>query len=701
MRARIFKIILWGAAAGAGIVVVALVWLAATLPLAGGTEPPGGPSLLIEDATGRVFASRGVFRGERVKLAELPPYVPAAAVAIEDHRFYSHFGIDFIGIGRALFANLRAGGVREGGSTITQQLAKLQFLSPERTLRRKLQEAMVALWLECRLSKDEILARYLNTAYFGAGAWGIDGAARRYFLKSARELTLPEAAMLAGLLKAPSAWSPVRAPEAAKARAETVLAAMVETGAITAAQEASARAHPATVALAPDTAAGWNWAADWVAGEVGQITGPVTADFRVATTLDPELQEIAEKVVAGVLEKEGPAKHASEAALVALAPDGAVLAMVGGTDYAKSQFNRATQAKRQAGSLFKLFVYLAAFESGYSPQSEMLDAPITVGDWSPENYNGVYRGRVTLREAFAESLNSVAVRLSEAIGHDRVIRIAQELGLTSPIPDVPSLALGTSQHTLLELTRAYASVVAGTHTIEPYVVSAIKGPSSRLYQRAAATADRPPWPARDAMMGLLRAVIRDGTGRNADYGRPAVGKTGTTQDFRDAWFIGATADATVGVWVGNDDNSPMNGVTGGSLPATIWRRFMEEADKRKGALAGNAGPAVDAQALRGVPRIIDTATLAFGPRIVRLAGVEGQGGALARNMAEYLSGKEVACMPSGAAHRCEVGGYDLAEVVLWNGGGRAAPDAAPALKAAESKARAERRGIWSGIARGG
>jgi 1A family penicillin-binding protein len=701
VRGRIVKGILWGAAAAAGLVVVALVWLAATLPLAGGTEPPGGPSLLIEDATGRVFASRGVFRGERVKLAELPPYVPAAAVAIEDRRFYSHFGIDLLGIGRALIANLRAGGVREGGSTITQQLAKLQFLSPERTLRRKLQEAMLAIWLELRLSKDEILARYLDSAYFGAGAWGIDGAARRYFLKSARDLTLPEAAMLAGLLKAPSAWSPARDPAAAKARAETVLEAMVETGAISEAEAASARAHPAAVALAPDTAAGWDWAADWVAGEVARITGPVTADFRVATTLDPELQEIAEKAVADVLAKEGRAKHASEAALVALAPDGAVLAMVGGRDYARSQFNRATQAKRQAGSLFKLFVYLAAFENGYTPESEMLDAPITIGGWSPENYNGVYRGRVSLREAFAESLNSVAVRLSEAVGHERVIRIARELGLTEPIPDVPSLALGTSQHTLLALTRAYAAVVAGTRAVEPYVVTAIKGPSAPLYRRVAPAAERPPWPARDAMMRLLRAVMREGTGRRADYGRPAVGKTGTTQDFRDAWFIGATADATVGVWVGNDDDSPMSGVTGGSLPATVWRRFMEEADRRKGGRGGDAGPVVDARVLRGVPRVVDTATLAFGARIVRLAGVEGERGEPARDMAAYLGGKEVVCTPSGAAHRCEVGGYDLAEVVVWNGGARAAPDAAPALKSAEAAARAARRGIWAGIARGG
>jgi 1A family penicillin-binding protein len=695
VRGRILRILGWSTAAAAGLFVVALFWLAATLPLAGGTEPPGGPSLLIEDATGRVFASRGVFRGERVTLAELPPYVPAAAVAIEDHRFYRHFGIDLIGIGRALFTNLRAGGVREGGSTITQQLAKLQFLSPERTLRRKLQEAMLALWLELRLSKEEILARYLDTAYFGAGAWGIDGAARRYFLKSARELTLPEAAMLAGLLKAPSLWSPVRDPEAAKRRAETVLAAMQDAGAITEAQAAAARAQPAAVALAPDAGAGWNWAADWVAAEVARITGPVTANFRVTTTLDPELQDIAEKVVAEVLEKEGAARNASEAALVALRPDGAVLAMVGGRDYTKSQFNRATQARRQAGSLFKLFVYLAAFEAGYAPESEAIDQPITVGTWVPENFNGVYRGAVTLRRAFAESLNSVAVQLSERVGRGRVIQLAQELGLGSAVPDLPSIALGTSEHTLLELARAYATVAVGTRALEPHVVSAINGPSARLYQRAATGDERPPWPARDAMVSLLRDVIRSGTGRSADYGRPAAGKTGTTQDFRDGWFIGFTADATVGVWVGNDDNAPMEGVTGGTLPAAIWRRFMEAADARKTALVGSSGPAVDALVLRGVPRVVDTATLAFGPRIVRLAGVEGAAGGFAQTMSEYLKGKQVACTPSGTAHRCEVGGYDLAEVVLWNGGGRASPDAAPALKSAESNARAQRRGIWA------
>lgn len=698
MRARILKTLGWGTVAAVTILGAALVWLLATLPLSRGEAASRAPSLLLEDATGRVFASRGVFRGQRVELAALPPHVPAAVIAIEDRRFYRHFGLDLVGIARALVRNVRSGAVREGASTLTQQLAKIEYLSPERSLRRKLQEVLLALWLELRLSKDEILARYLDNAYFGAGAWGIDGAARRYFLKSARELTLAEAAMLAGLLRAPSALSPVRDAEAAKARAETVLAAMVETGAIGEAEAAAARAHPATVALAPDTAAGWNWAADWAASEVARITGALSADFRVATTLDPELQEIAEKVVGEVLEKEGARKHAGEAALVALAPDGAVLAMVGGRDYARSQFNRATQARRQAGSLFKLFVYLAAFEAGYSAETEIVDHPVAVGDWRPENFKGVYRGRVSLRQAFAESLNSVAVQLSESVGRDQVVRIARELGLESPIPDVPSIALGTSQHTLLELTRAYAAIAAGLGPIEPYLVRAISGPDTRLYQRVAPGGERPYWPARNALVSLLREAVRSGTGRGADYGRPAAGKTGTTQDFRDAWFIGFTADATVGVWVGNDDDSPMADVTGGTLPATIWRRFMAMADERKSTLvAAGRSAVVEVGVLRGQPRVVDTGTLAFGTRLVRLAGVEGERGAPVRTMAEYLRGKEVACIPVGAAHRCEVAGYDLAEVVLWNGGARATSDAAPALKAAESAARAGRRGIWTAV----
>ena len=658
---RALRVLGWGVAALSLALVVAIGWLSATLPLGGGMRPPEQPSLLIEDVQGRVFASRGVFRGERLSPQNLPKDAAAAIVAVEDRRFWSHPGIDVVGIMRALFANIRAGGVREGGSTITQQLAKMMFLSPERTIRRKAQEAILAVWLELQLSKEEILARYLDSAYFGAGAWGLDGAARRYFLKSPQELTLAESAMLAGLVKAPSIWSPVRDLAAAQGRAEVVLAAMVETGAITEDQAAAARAAPAKPAFAPDTAGGWNWYADWIGAEVTRLMGPVPANFRVETTLDPELQEIAEAVVAKWLDREGGKRRVSEAALVSLAHDGAVLAMVGGRDYGKSQFNRVTQAKRQPGSLFKLFVYLAGFEAGYSPESEASDQPISIGDWSPENFGGTYRGRVTLRQAFAESLNSVAVQLSEAVGRDKVIAMAQRLGLTSPILDVPSLALGTSQHTVLEMTRAFAAVAAGAASVEAYGIRAIRSPSGILYTRGS-VAPEPATYRRAEMLSLLRAVVRQGTGRGADYGRPVAGKTGTTQDHRDAWFIGFTADAVVGVWVGNDDNSPMDQVTGSGLPVQIWRDFMAEADRRKGeAVAAMQAEARRSTRLEGRPRIIDTATLSFdGGTIAKLAGLEGQGGAAAREMADWLAGKRVECEPTGAAWRCVVDQWDLA-----------------------------------------
>jgi len=397
--------------------------------------------------------------------------------------------------------------------------------------------------------------------------------------------------MLVGLIKAPSQFSPARDLEAARARAAVVLDAMVDDGALDPEQAEAAKHAPASVAAATAEAAlGGNFFADWIARDVGQMLGPVRGDFRVDTTLDPELQDAAEQAIDKHLGREGATRNASEAALVALAYDGAVLAMVGGRDYGLSQFNRATQARRQVGSAFKLFVYLAAIEAGYTPNSEVVDRPVSVGSWSPENFGGTYRGPVTLRTAFAESLNSVSVQLTEQVGHAHVIRIARALGMESPIEDVPSLALGTSEHTLLEVTRAYAAVAANA-AVAPYGVRAITaGGKQTLYEHRRQSA--PPlmsW-QRGPIIDLLRASVRGGTGRGAFYGRPAAGKTGTTQDYRDAWFIGFTADAIVGVWVGNDDNAAMKNVTGGLLPAAIWRDFMQAADARKSA-AVKAPPA--------------------------------------------------------------------------------------------------------------
>ncbi len=537
-------------------------------------------SLLLETTDGDPFGSRGKFMGRVLAGDEIPEVVKQAAVAIEDRRFYDHFGIDLRGLVRAAFTNLFAGRIRQGGSTITQQLAKVMFLSPERTFKRKIQELMLALWLEHHLTKDEILVRYLNSVYFGAGAYGIDGAARRYFNKSAGALSLNEAAMLAGLIRSPSYLAPTRNPDAAAERAELVLKAMEEVGFIDEMRTSVALTAPAKPAVLPDSTVGSNYYADWVGTQSRRLLGSVSADLTVETTFNPAMQDLAERVVGKWLAAEGERAEVGQAALLAMTPDGAVLAMVGGLDYADSQFNRVTQAKRQPGSLFKLAVYLAAFDSGLRPTSVVLDGPVLVDGWQPENHNGEYRGRVTLRTAFADSINTVAVKLAEQVGRERVIGVARRLGITSALEPVPSLALGSSEVTLLEMTAAYAAIAAGVKRVRPYGIRRIRGIHGQgrtLYvykspqdQRRSAIL---PW-KRDEMVDLLMTTMREGTGTRAQFGVPAAGKTGTSQDYRDAWFIGFTADLVVGVWVGNDDNSPTAGVVGGGMPALIWRDFM-------------------------------------------------------------------------------------------------------------------------------
>ena len=405
-------------------------------------------------------------KGEELQAADLPPHFAQAVVAIEDRRFHQHYGIDLQGIIRAAVRNFTAGATREGGSTITQQLARLSYLSPERTLRRKVQEALLALWIETRMTKEEILLSYLNTAYFGAGAYGADAAAKRYFGKPGKELTLSEAAMLAGLLRAPSQLAPTRNFGGAQERAEIVLQAMADTGAITAEQARSATDRPAKLRTAPETPPGANYFLDLAANETRRVSNQEPADLTVQTTLDVELQRIAEAVVQRRLDGEGRRKKVSQAALIAIRPDGAVAAMVGGVDYEASQFNRATQARRQAGSLFKLFVYLAALEHGYTPQSMLADRPIQIGEWEPQNANGRFRGAVTLRTAFAQSINTVAAQLADEIGVPAIINTAKRLGVQSSLPSVPSLALGSGDVTLIEMTRAYASVLAGNENFE-------------------------------------------------------------------------------------------------------------------------------------------------------------------------------------------------------------------------------------------
>jgi penicillin-binding protein 1A len=704
------------AALAAMLVLVAayLAYCLATLPLAGGLVVEVTPSALVVEAdSGQAFATRGVFKGERLSAGDVPADLARAVIAIEDRRFYRHGGIDLRGIVRAAMHNFVAGGAREGGSTITQQLVRMTYLSPERTLKRKVQEAMLALWLEHQLSKEEILVRYLNTAYFGAGVYGVDAAAKRYFGKAAGELSLGEAAMLAGLVRAPSALAPHRNFERARARADLVLDAMVATGAIAREQADAARRQPAALRVPPETPPGTNYFVDMVNAEARSLL-PAAGDWRIRSTLDLKLQALAESVVAKALAAEGKTKNAGQVALVAMAPDGAIRAMVGGRDYNDSQFNRATQAKRQPGSLFKLFVYLAALQKGYTPQTMMIDRPVQIGDWEPENYGNRYHGAVTLRTAFAKSINSVAVQLANDVGIRSVIETAKTLGIQSDLPALPSLALGSAEVNLLEMTRAFAAIAANVESVDTYSIRSIQRGDQVLHTHAAGARPAPGDPAaRAAMIDLLTSVVREGTGRAARVAGPVAGKTGTTQEYRDAWFIGFTPDLVVGVWVGNDDNAPMNGVTGGSLPASIWHEFVAQAAARRALPAPSPlrrapNPAAPMAALEPEPTapprtgavggaavVLDTATLEVQGQIVRLLGVEGVNGRVARALERFLRRREVICEPASAqAYRCRVGDQDLSALVLFNGGGRATADAPPELRAAEERGREMRSGFW-------
>jgi penicillin-binding protein 1A len=713
-----FKPTLVGVAAALVFVAGYLFFCLATLPLSGGLVVEPTPSALVVEANdGQVFATRGVFKGEKLASSDLPPNLAHAVIAIEDRRFYQHHGLDFRAIFRAALHDAAAGAAREGGSTIIQQLARMMYLSPERTLKRKVQEAMLALWLERQLSKDEILVRYLNTAYFGAGVYGVDAAAKRYFGKEVQQLSLYETAMLAGLTRAPSALAPHRNLERARERAAHVLDAMVETGAISSEQANVARNQPVALRVPPETPPGLNYFVDMVSAEARPLLGPLSGDWRIRSTLDLRLQAIAESVISKLLAAEGKSKNVSQAALVAMAYNGAILAVVGGRNYNDSQFNRVTQAKRQPGSLFKLFVYLAAFESGYTPDSVMIDGPVRIGDWEPENFGDRYHGAVTLRAAFAKSLNSVSVQLADAVGIGRVIEAAKRLGVHSDLPAVPSLALGSAEVNLLEMTRAFAAIAANVESVEAYSLRSIQRGDQTLHARVVAMRVPPCDPgAREAMRDLLIAVLREGTGKGARISGPAAGKTGTTQDYRDAWFIGFTPELVAGVWVGNDDNGPMNRVTGGSLPAAIWREFVTQAAAHKALAATSYLPAatlgVDAPAgagdslpgreqpssagtIRGRVFVLDTGTLEIQGQIVRLLGVEGANGRMARRLGRYLRRREVLCEPASAQeHRCAAAGRDLSELILLNGAGRVTADAPAELRAAQDRARELHAGLW-------
>ncbi|MCK1357387.1 penicillin-binding protein 1A [Bradyrhizobium sp. 199] len=567
---------LWGVIAVIGVVI----YVGAHLPPIQSLEiPKRPPTIQIVGIDGSMLAQRGEMAGANVALQDLPPYLPKAFIAIEDRRFYSHFGIDPVGILRALVTNLLHRGVSQGGSTLTQQLAKNLFLTQERTMARKLQEAELAIWLERKHSKNEILELYLNRVYFGSGAYGVEAAAQKYFGKSAKTVTVAEAAMLAGLVKSPSRLAPNRNPEGAEARAQIVLAAMADAKFITDAQAKASIGHP-SYNVKPAGAGTVNYVADWIGEVLDDLVGQIDESIKVETTIDPKLQSVAEAAIIDELAAKSVKFNVSQGALVAMTPDGAVRAMVGGRNYSESQYNRAATAKRQPGSSFKPFVYLTALEQGLTPDTLRQDAPIEVKGWRPENYTHEYFGAVTLTQALAMSLNTVAIRLGLEVGPKNVVRTAHRLGISSKLEPNASIALGTSEVSVVELVGAYAPFANGGLAVAPHVVTRIRTLSGKLlYMRQPDERNQVVDPRYVGMMNtMMRETLISGTAKKAEIpGWPAAGKTGTSQDYRDAWFIGYTANLVTGVWLGNDDNSPTKKATGGGLPVEVWTRFMKTA----------------------------------------------------------------------------------------------------------------------------
>jgi len=536
--------------------------------------------IALEAADGQDLLPKGLLQLPPIPVEDMPPDVVNAVLSIENRRFYRGGPIDATSTLRALIQNLEVGRVVAGGSTITQQLAKILYLRPERTYKRKVQEAALAIWLESHLTKNQILTSYLNNVYLGSGATGFSAAAKLYFGKKVANLNLPEAAMLAGMINAPSEDDPLRNPVAARNRASAVIDAMVANGKLSPAAALTAKLNPATPNPVQLSSPAAGWFADWVYRNAVAVVPRLAGAVTVRTTLDLRLQGLASNIIESILASEGRKLHATQAALVAMRPDGAVVAMVGGRDYSDSQFNRATQARRQPGSAFKLFDYYAALRQGYTPDDTVLDEPVVIKGWQPEDYARRYHGPVTLAAAFAHSYNAAAVRLSQQVGIPQVIAAAHDLGLQTQLANNPSLALGTSEVTLLDLTGAYAAVRAGVTPVRPWAIASVRLPN----EQRAVPIGRPHEPQhslgqyQNELIGLLRSVVEGGTGRAAALPGFAAGKTGTAQDYRDAWFVGFNDSLVVGVWVGNDDHSPMRHVVGGTLPATIWKRFMEQAN---------------------------------------------------------------------------------------------------------------------------
>ncbi|MER9522896.1 penicillin-binding protein [Mesorhizobium sp. M0292] len=567
-----FVLCIWGGIAVAGIVI----YYGAKMPAATTWSiPDRAPNIKIVSVDGQLLANRGMSGGEAVGLHEMSPYIPEAVIAIEDRRFYSHFGIDPIGLSRAMVTNVLGRRFSQGGSTLTQQLAKNLFLKPDRTLERKVQEVLLSLWLEHKHTKDQILEMYLNRVYFGSGAYGVEAASRRYFGKSARDVTLSEAALLAGLLKAPSRLSPARDPKAAEERSQLVLAAMRDEGKISAKELASAMSAPATRAPSYWTGSE-NYVADTIMEELPDLIGDVRSDIVVDTTVDLNLQKLAEQSIRRLIDESGKKLNVSQGALVSIDNSGAVRAMVGGYDYSTSQFDRASEARRQPGSAFKPFVYMAALEAGRTPDSVRNDAPIKIGKWTPDNYGGKYFGKVTLATALAKSLNSVAAQLTMEVGPDAVVEAAHRMGIQSDLIANTSIALGTSEVTPLELTSAYVPFANGGYKPDIHFIRRITTTEGKvLYDDNGGSAPRV---VKQNIVGMMNSMmtgtVEIGTAKKAAFAWPSAGKTGTSQNSRDAWFVGYTANLTTGVWFGNDDGTPMKKVTGGALPAQAWHEFM-------------------------------------------------------------------------------------------------------------------------------
>ena len=586
-----------GAAAFALLVIVAIGWLALTAPLSKSLEPPTPPSITLLASDGTPIAKRGAILAAPVDASKLPPHIVQAFLAIEDRRFYTHWGIDPRGVARAVWHNTTSDGRSQGGSTITQQLAKNAFLDSDRTFGRKGREALIALWLEAWLTKDEILSRYLSNVYFGDNVYGLQAAARHFFARDAKDLTVGQAAMLAGLVKAPSKLNPSENLPGARARAKLVVRAMQDAGFLTAREaDAVVAARPRRNIKQPLPSG--TYFADWVLPAARDQAGEIKTEARVTTTLDTRMQAAAERSV-----KRAGLRQA-QVAIVAMRPDGRVVAMVGGKNYDASPFNRATQARRQPGSAFKLFVYLAALRAGMTPESMVDDDPVEIAGWKPKNNDGRYLGEITLRRAFARSSNTAAARLIQEVGTRNVIRAARDLGITTPLPQEATIALGTNTVSLLELTAAYAAIAGGRYPVPPRGVAEQqqgKGWLDSLTGSDRAIERR----VRDGMLDLLRANVNGGTGREAALSVETFGKTGTTQDNRDALFVGFAEDLVVGVWVGNDDNTPNPGLSGGGLPARIWKDFMMSALR--------VGPAQAPEPEPAVGNAIDTSNLLDDP----------------------------------------------------------------------------------------